>query len=277
MAVACGAGSASAQVDLRLSPADTGSPGPYRSAILSVANPSAQSVRAVSIRMVEGGPAFLFPLAVPPEANATLAVELPVFTPEQGYGVRALANEDARAQALATATIATTWPPDRISPVDLIDSDAYVRNEGKAASWPAGFLRELFIAAAVVCIAMASACFLRRPRWRLAVVAAIAVGAAMGTVAWVGRGTEVTHYTVEAPPASEADPSISLGASRPAEALLIVSCLRTTKWRHPSGRLVPIYRDGRQMSQDDAVIDPRHGTSLTLHAGEIRVFRVAGP
>jgi hypothetical protein len=258
---------AQGQVDLKLEPV-TGqaATAAYRDLVLSVANHAKEPVRAVSIRMIEGGPAFLFPLAVPSEANAAMTVSLPVSAPEQVYVVRALAGEDVHAAALVAATLATTWPTDRISPVDFVDPQAYARYEEKAASWPGGFLSEMFIAATVACIALSAAVFIRRRAWRLAAVGVVAAACAAGILVWAQRGAPLVQTTVEAPQATE--------ANRPAEATLVVSCLRTTQWQHPSTRLIPIYASPERMARDDAVILPRQGISLTLHAGETRVFRV---
>jgi hypothetical protein len=258
---------AHAQVDLRLEPVPAqATPGTYRVMILSVANHAKQPVRAVSIRMVEGGPAYLYPLAVPPEANAAISVSLPVAAPEQFYVVRALAGEDAKSPALAAATVATQWAPGRISPVDFVDSQPYTQYEDKQARWPGWFLRELFVAVAVACIALSAAIFIRGPARRMVVVGVLAAGCAAGILVWSQRGVPLTQTAVDASPSDD--------ANRPAEATLVVSSLRTIQWRHTSARLIPIYRTLDQMARDDAVIEPRQGISLTLHAGETRIFRV---
>jgi hypothetical protein len=254
------------EVGFSLAPAAVQGAGPYRDLRLSVRNHSTQPVRAVSVRMGEGGPAYLFPLAIPPEANSSLTVPLPVFVPEQTYVVRALAGEEADSPVLSAATVATSWPAERVSPIDFIDPQLYARHEGRASRWPEGFLRELFLASGAVCAALLGVVLLRSPGRRLSVVLAIAAASAAGILIWADRETPVAQYTVAASPRRD--------ANGPGEATLVVSCLRTTEWRHPSALLIPIYRSPRQMLEDDAVAEGREGMSLTIHSGEMRIFRV---
>ena len=273
-----GSESAHGQVDLRLAPlggelavepAASQPAGACRAAVLSVANHSSQPVRAVAVRMIEGGPTWLWPLAVPPDANASLAVSVPVQTLEQGYALRALAGERADSPAIATSSVTVSWPTGPAAPFRLLRQDLYQDHEDKIASWPMGFRRELFLAVAAGCIALAGAVLLRRRAWKLAAVAAVAVGATVAILLWVERRGDVAQYAVASSSAAE--------PNAPQATLLIVSSPRTTAWRHPSSEIIPLYGSPGQMARDDAVIQSGRGISLTVHAGELRVFQVPSP
>jgi hypothetical protein len=111
---------------------------------------------------------------------------------------------------------------------------------------------------------MVAALFIRRPLRRLAGAGLVAAASAAAVLIWAAGTDPVRHHVVAAPPQAE--------PNRPAPALLVVSSPRTISWRHPSSRTLPLYRSAADMAQDDAVIDPASGISLTLRGGEVRIF-----
>jgi len=269
LAAVCAAASpvAGARIGVSIVPMASGQRGASHSAVLGVDNRSGQAVRAVAVRMIEGGPTFLLPLAVPPDSNAALAVQLPVYAAEQVYAVRSLAGETADAAKLAEAIVLTSWPAESVGANDFIDYDAYRQNVllPVSARPPA---RELFTAATLAAIALCAALFIRRPAWRIGAAGAIVLASTAGILLWVQTNAQtVRAHTISAP---------SADANLPTETMLAVSCLRTTRWQRPSARLVPVYVGQRQMLDDDAVVDPRAGLTVTIRAGETRVFRMPG-
>ena len=252
---------------MAVEPAAVQEAGPYRSATLQVGNRSGTPVRAVAVRMREGGPTFLFPVSLPPDANASLAVALPVAAIEQTYRLRALAGESGDAPVISAKDVSTTWAAERVDPRGFLDAEPYYRHEDKTARWPAGLLRNLLLAAAVACIALLSAVFVRPRAWRLAVVGLLAASASVTIILVLRAGPPVAIVQYETVAAA-----ISADANAPPATEIVLTCLRTTRWTHPSADVMPLYRSVRQMADDDAVIHPQKGLSLTIRPGQMRVF-----
>jgi hypothetical protein len=259
-----------AQVDMSLSPAADDLPNAiYHSAALCVSNRGAPAVRAVRIRMKQGGPAIFLPLSVPPEANVSAAVRVPACVPEQEYALAALAEDSPFAAPIARQTATVSWPPGRLGAAEMLAPDLYARNEDKSAGWSGSMLRGMFIAAGLACAAMSACLFLQRPIARLALVGAIAAAGAIGGLIWLARAEAPRHSVI----AGGAD----TGPGAPPADIVAISSPRTLRWNNSSPRLLPLYASPADMARDDAVIDPRAGISLTLHGGQVRIFLLPQP
>ncbi len=242
-----------------------GAGGAYRGAIVGVDNRSGQAVRAVAVRMIEGGPTFLLPLAVPPDSNAALAAMLPAIAAEQAYIVKMLAHERVDASAIAEATVLTSWPAESVHREVFLDPDAQ-EGGGLPSEGIGGLARGLFLSAVLVAVALCTALLLRRTAWRVAAALAIVLVATVSIPQSIAsRSTSVRTQEI---------PSTSAEPNRPPQMRLAISCLRTTRWDHLSARNVPVYGSLGQMRHDDAVVHPGKGLAVTVRAGQTRVFRV---
>jgi hypothetical protein len=257
-----------AQVDLGLTPAAQQGTGPYRNASLSVRNRSGQIVRAVAIRMIpQGGPTFVMPVTVPPDANYSTDILLPVLVPAQSYEVRALADDRPDAALVASRIVDTTWPAAMVSQVAFIDGPAYGQYEDSVPTWPASLIRSIFIAAAATCLALAATLFMRRTILRLAAVVVMLIASTIGML-WLAAGAEVvvSHYEYS-------ETNSGMGHNSLVPSLLVVACRRSTVWNNPSRDLVPIYYSPWHMKHDSTVIDQR-GLTVPMTPGQVRLFRV---
>jgi hypothetical protein len=249
--------SASAGVGLTLAPAGAPVDG-FIPARLAVADPQGRLtgvVRAVAIRPEAGGPTILCPASIAPKTVQDLPVRLPVISAQQAFVVRLLPAADAAATPLHQAIV-----PLEVTDLNaveqarnaLIDSHSYDGRLEDLPRWPPALLRTVFLAAVLACVALGGALFIRRPAIRLLAAAAV-----------VAAGSFVlAHVLGDCPDV----------LVRPAGAVTIVTCRRTANWSHPSDML-PVYWNQRTMERDDLILRPEGDLTVTLHPGDVRVFR----
>jgi len=264
-------------IRMALEPADRQASEIYRDVVISVENRSTATVRGVSVRMADGGPTLLFPLTAPPEANAALPAALPVCAPQQGYRLRALAGDDAGSAPLAEVDVSTTWAPNQISPVSFIDPAPYdeaaaysAAAKGAALGWPSRTRRNVLILALAACVALAGALFIRRPALRVVAVAVVTAGAVVGAALVLSGPVVDARYVYR-------EVSSGMGTNALVPTHLVLTCCRTTEWRHPSADLLPVYSNAQQMAEDNAVIHSERGLSLRIAPGQTRIFLAPQP
>jgi hypothetical protein len=256
---------AGAEVTARLRPAaeDGATEEGFLPAVLTVADPNGDlsgAVRGVSLRRLRGGPTLLYPTSIAPGTEQDVSVALPVVSVEESYVVRLLADEDASGAPLAELRVPLTVP--KVDLVErargaLIDPAAYDGWLEDLPRWPGWLLRTVFLTAAVICVAMGAALFIRRPALRLAAVVCLVIAGALAT-AWVLSQCEVVSV-------------------RRSGALTILGCRRTTSLQRSPPLARPVYWSPRQMDADDMVYSPGRYATLTLHPNQVRLFRRAVP
>ena len=261
------AGPAAGEIAVTLTPAEGAPAGPlgpgFLPATLRVADPNGELggvARGVSVRRKRGGPTFLYATSIAPKTEQSLAVVLPVVSPQETYTVRLLAAPDVAAETLGqferTTTLADLAAVERARNA-LIDPVAYDGWREDLPRWPDWLLRGALLAGALSCLAMAAALFLRRPVLRLAAVAVLAAGGAFA--AW----TVLAECTI-----------VSVRRAGPITA---VACRRTVEWSVPTaGGLAPVYDRPRDLDDDDIVYRPDGTAAMKLQPAAIRLFRQTG-
>ncbi len=207
-----------------------------------------------------------YPIAIPPDAEARLAVALPAIALSQAYDVQLLAENPKTAPPLSI-TAEITWPPDLLTADAFIDPAAYEALENDLPVWPASLKQTVFLGAVLLSGALAAVLFIRRKRLRVLVLAVVLIAAVL--VGWYGLAQQQTLL-------AESDGK-----------QLILRCRRTSEvslpCRQGGGKpcdgggkyIVPIYAAPWQMKADNTIIHTAGGTfSLTIQPDEIRLFRV---
>jgi len=262
-AVLASAAGAAVTVRLRPGAADGPTDEGLLPATLTVADPNGELgavVRGISLRRARGGPTLLYHVSIAPGTRQDIPVALPVVSVQESYTTRLLAAEDASGAALRELEVPLTVP--QVDLVErarsaLIDPAAYDDWLEDLPRWPRWLLRTVFLTAAVICVAMGAALFVRRPALRLAAVVSI-----------VAAGTLATAWVLSQCPV------VSLRRSGP---LTILGCRRTTALRRTEPSVRPLYWSRRQMDADDMVYCPGRYVTLTLHPDQVRLFRRAVP
>ena len=247
------------KVHLSCSAAAAPTPEGFLPAKLHVADPNGELagvVRGIGLRRKAGGPAVLYVTSVAPRASQVLDVLLPALSVQESYVVGLFAGEEPAAAALVQREIPVTFPD--VGAVErarslLIDPGAYEPWLEELPHWPARLVRTVFLTAALVCVMLGGALFVRPPAAR---ICAVVLVAAAGTVASVKV-------------VSAADVVLS----RRAEGLTVMTCRRTASWSCPASDLGCVYWSRRQFEADDAVYRPGGHWTLTLRPADVRIFR----
>jgi len=247
---------------------------PYPSAELTIDNSDGavgRVIGAASIRCADGGPTFLYPLALAPRTSRTLRIYLPAISLRQEVDVRLLAAESPQAEVLATRRLAVTWPEELLarSMPSLVDPGAYQawQRQRSLPAWSAGLKQAAFLACVVAAIAAASTLMIGRGPLRLAAMVVVA-GAAAAAMAGVLGGTD-TLVVNDFSPEAAAD-------TRPAaQRMVAATCLRTTEWRGEED-FVPIYESADKMADETMLVRPGEGITVLIRPEAVRLFRVPG-
>ena len=252
---------ARAEVDVRLAPlpaaavTDEG----FVPAELTVADPNGElprATRAVSIRRSAGGPTMFYETSMAPGATGSFRVLLPMVSVRETYVVRLLAEASPTAPSVLRRDV--TAQTDNVAAVEaardkMIDPPAYDGYMEDLPRWPRWVVRNVFLAAVLLLVAMGAALLIRRRPWRLA-----AAGAAVA-IALAGLYVSLSQC-----------PSV---LARRSGDILVVSCRRTATWSVPTKGIGPVYWRPHQMNQDDMVYQPDAALTVTLHPAEVRLFR----
>lgn len=260
LAAAALADEAGIEITLKAAPDQTGSMGPYRQADLKLVSHGDQVLREISLRWTEGGPTFVWPVALGPGAQLTKRVFLPVGAPLQTY--RATFKGDPPAPP-GRATI--SWPIEMVARDALINPSAYESVERPGAKWSAPLRLNVMLGAAVTALAAAATLFCRPHVLRTcALLGIIALTAGAGALTLANTDVVIEDVI-----------TVDDGRANAARYLYVVAVRRTTRWTHPDARLAPVYKDASQMDGETMTIDPRHGAEAVISPGELRLFHAA--
>ncbi len=252
---------AMAAVDVRLTPLPSAAVTAegFVPAELTVADPNGElprAARALAIRRASGGPTMFYETAMAPGATGTFRVLLPMVSVRETYVASLLAEASPTAPAVLQRDV--TAQTDNVAAVEaardkLIDPPAYDGYMEGLPRWPTWVVRNVFLAAVLLLVAMGSTLLIRRQLWRLA------AGGAAVAVASAGLYISLSQC-----------PSVM---ERRSGDILAVSCRRTATWSVPARGIGPIYWRPQQMNQDDMVYQPDRMLTVTLHPAEVRLFR----
>lgn len=251
-------------IDMSLTPAadQAAAAGPYRAADMRLVNHGSDALREVSLRWTEGGPTFVWPVALGPGAELTKRVFLLAGAPLQTYRAT---FKGAPPPPPGRATI--SWPIDTVARDALVSPSAYASHEREGPTWSAQMRLNVMLGAAIAALAAATTLFLPPRVLRTGVLLGVISLAAAAAAVALG-GTEVVVEDVVAFDAGQTP-----GQADGERCLHVVAVRRTTRWSHPDARLEPIYKDTSQMDGETMTIDPRHGASVVISPGELRLFR----
>jgi len=259
---AAAAPGADVTVSLGLAAAQDPSHLPCRTAELTIdysGSIQGRVIRSARLRERQGGPTIVCALSVAPGSRGTVAVALPAWTQQQEYAVDLLSGDDDGSGVLAGASASILWPLETIQPGDFINPRAYEPWSEDLPTWPESLKRNVFLAAALTCIALAAALLLRRGVVRIAAIVAAAAGAVLALSVLLSTQQMVVQK-------QSRDGSV-----------LALTCRRTATWQSSDSRLFPIYYSQRQMQDDTTVICAGKGIRLELHPNEVRLLRRPGP
>jgi hypothetical protein len=249
------------RVSLHREESPDGSEFPYRRANLTVQYDSTGSqkpdvIRCITIRSTRGGPTMLFNITIPPQAPArNISVSLPAMSAEDSYTVRLLAGKTAISPLVAEFNLTIDWPAEMVTAQAFLDPEAYDDGDYLPPVWSNRTLQNVFAAATLACVLLGASILIRRPAWRIAIACVTVIAAGAGL--WLAASLEPTVVRQ------------TLGDD---ERLLLVSCLRDTRFEIPEPHSVPLYYNMDEMSQDEGVIHMSGKLLVSLKSGEVRLF-----
>ncbi len=249
---------------IELTPGEGPHQEPFRSTNLSITNDTQQIVRAVGVRLAQGGPEYVFGFVISPGESLDASIDLPVMTAQQAYQVRLMSGDDPNADCIHQQVIETSWPAELTTPGVFVDGLLWRRFESDQPSWPSSTKRNLILALAVLCIGVITCFLICRTTLRLAAIAALST--IWAVVAIPAISTPILH---EHHARLEAVPQ---GIS---PHVLIIGSLRTVRHSTQATNLLPVYLSERAMQAEDMVVHMRTGSSFTVTPGWPRVFRQA--
>jgi len=227
---------------------------PYRTAQLHIDNTGEEVIRFAALRWEYGGPELVYPVTVAPRRQASLTVALPAMAVQQFYDVRLLGSFTPRRRVVAAIRAPITWPAELVQREAFITADMSAPYKSHLPLWPAKLLRNIFLAAVVVCVAGAGTLLLRGPIVRLVGLVALVVIASGITVTGLARQPLIERQFDET------------------GRLLILTARRTVQWQSDDARWVPVYDNPAEVIEETLVVYP-DGLDLTLRPHEVRLLR----
>jgi len=236
---------------------------PYRRADLTVeylsSGPDAGGgrdvIRCITIRSARGGPTMLsrvtVPVASPPQK---LSVLLPPLSAQESYRVRLLTGETEDSDLLGEFDLSLDFPPQWVTAETFVESEAYDEGDYAPPRWSNRTLLNVFVTAVIASVLTAATLFVRSGERRI--VSAVLVAATSAIVLWM---TATTEPAVVRRPISD-------------EAMMLVTCRRTSECRLPPKYTVPLYYDLEEMARDSAVIHTPDGLVVRLAGRDVRLF-----
>lgn len=168
---------------------------PYRAVDLTVTNGGNETVQSVRIRMVQGGPRYVFAALTAPQSTSSATVYLPAMTLEQVYRVELLGESEQKPKVLAWQDAAVNWDPTMLTPDVFMDGPAYAQYEDSLPAWPGGMLQNAFGALAAASIAIALICLIRAPVVRATGMIVLIAAATVGVMSILNAPTIIARWT----------------------------------------------------------------------------------
>lgn len=240
-----------AQPTAALAPAPKQEEGFFRQAILTLENRTSQTVQAVRLQPVGGGPTIFWPCVVPASAKQDITVPLPALSTSQPYAVALLAAPEPLGTPFAETTATITWPAELVRR-EMTQADV------EPVNFPAGVKRNAMLLMMFALLAMAGSMLIRRRGLRLILLAVVVAGTMSAAGIYLHRLSDVREVRIP-----------GQGTQRP---ILAVSALRSTTWQSHQP-LVPLYQTMGELRGDRLIIHPDHAVYLPLQAGQTRLFR----
>ncbi len=246
-------GAESMGVEVKLDLVDDANASPYHYIHYTIRNDAARgSISSIMFRMAEGGPAFVVPAFVPAGESFEGVMALPALSPQQAYDV---------VFAGGSVRLPVAIPPQRVRPQDTVNAGLYADFEGAALAWPPAGVRELFLAAVLLCVVLAATTLVRRPAVRIAAALAVALAAAGAALLYLESQPLVQERLV---------------ADANGQEMLVLATRRTGHWSYHEAPLIPLYADAAQLAADRTLIDAG-AVNTELTPDRVRLFRVAAP
>ena len=234
---------------------------PCRTATLTFENRTGEIIHGLTLRERGGGPTFYLPTTIPPDTTRVFTVPLLAVAVRQTYTIGLMQDSAPGAGArMPEYTCEIEWPTELVNPEAIIDPELYRSWQQELAAWPAGLIRNVFLAGALTCLALAAVLLVRRPALRAAAVAAIVIVASASV--WEMLQSAQTVICSEDEAAS----------------LIALTCRRSTEWRRSGRRIVPVYRSKAHMARDKSGILLGHDPVITvrLRPSEVQLLRLLG-
>jgi len=230
---------------------------PFRAARVTIEPgdiPDQAAVRAVLLQPEGGGPTILIPAVLVPGSPTQLVAPLPATSVEQTYRIGLLDADDADAVIVAESRASITWPVESVTPEAFLATEAYRKWEFDLPAWPAGTVRNVFLAA--VLVGLATAGLLLVPPGALR---AVALGLIVVAACWAMWS--VLHSADIVVETTDADGTIT-----------VLTCRRTTVWHSDDAGWSPLYFDASQMKSQVVLIRPGRGMSVRLSPSQVQLI-----
>ena len=243
---------------------------PYRSAILKIQNNTSKEFSTVRIRWKQGGPTFIYPVVILPNAETPLSVSLPAVSLAANYDITLTARDTHGAKVLETLTARINWPMDMLTTNEFINPTIYEKYGGTLPSWPGELKLKIFLSIAAGVIVFVAILLIPRPVIRAAMMIPAVLCLTFFLVSMLSKkNTPIVHVQEQGN-------------------LKIITCRRTCNiawgklptglgknWKliGKSNQTIPIYQAIWQMREDDMIIHPNQFATLKLRPNEVRIFR----
>jgi hypothetical protein len=253
-----------------LSPASDWQAAPYplRLARLRVDyRQGAAPLRSVVLRCTDGGPFVARDILLLPGTPQELAIPLPAFAPHQVYRIWLSDRPSApgSVHSVLDRSAEIDWPVPATTDTGFLAPEAYQVAEADLPEWPARLRMETLTVALLFSLAGAVGLSFRRRGLRVATALLMVICSSPIAMWCLGSQPLLSVESLA--------PSPHLENSRQH---VVVASRRTTVWTSSQLDLAPLYRDKRQMRDDQAFMTPTGSVVARIQPGEPRLFRCVG-